>query len=259
MWVKAFIVIAVLFAFPDGGEKEGRRGNKRYEREQYAEAADLYRSGLETADPADGRTYFGLLNNLGASLYRMDDYENAKKVLDQALNSARSDQDFSHAAYNAGNTAVQMQDLQNAVDYYRKSLLANPANEDAKFNYEFARRRLEEQQQQQQQQQQGGSSNNDQQNEENQDNQGQNPEESNSDPNQQDEQQQNEQDRNQPSEDQNQEEPRDAPEPQANEDREQMSRQEAERILQALQNEEEELLREAQRLKSSPRRVEKDW
>lgn len=259
MWVKILIVFALLFAFTDGGEKEGRRGNKLYERGQYAEAAGQYRAGLEVADPADGRAYFGLLHNLGASLYRMEDYENAKKVLDQAMQAAGSEQDFSRAAYNAGNTAVQMQDLQNAVNYYRNALLADPDNEDAKFNYEFAKRRLEEQQQQQQQQQQGGSSNNDQQNRENQQNQGQNPNEQNNDQNQEDEQQQNEQENNQQSGDQNQEEERDAPEPQANEDREQMSRQEAERILQALQNEEEDLLREAQRLKSPPRRVEKDW
>lgn len=257
MWVKILIVFALLFAFTDGGEKEGRRGNKLYERGQYAEAAGQYRAGLEVADPADGRAYFGLLHNLGASLYRMEDYENAKKVLDQAMQAAGSEQDFSRAAYNAGNTAVQMQDLQNAVNYYRNALLADPDNEDAKFNYEFAKRRLEEQQQQQQQQ--GGSSNNDQQNRENQQNQGQNPNEQNNDQNQEDEQQQNEQENNQQSGDQNQEEERDAPEPQANEDREQMSRQEAERILQALQNEEEDLLREAQRLKSPPRRVEKDW
>lgn len=257
MWVKILIVFALLFALTDGGEKEGRRGNKLYERGQYAEAADQYRAGLEVADPADGRAYFGLLHNLGASLYRMEDYENAKKVLDQAMQAAGSEQDFSRAAYNAGNTAVQMQDLQNAVNYYRNALLADPDNEDAKFNYEFAKRRLEEQQQQQQQQ--GGSSNNDQQNRENQQNQGQNPNEQNNDQNQEDEQQQNEQENNQQSGDQNQEEERDAPEPQANEDREQMSRQEAERILQALQNEEEDLLREAQRLKSPPRRVEKDW
>src|SRR5690554_5342455 len=251
MWVKILIVFALLFAFTDGGEKEGRRGNKLYERGQYAEAAGQYRAGLEVADPADGRAYFGLLHNLGASLYRMEDYENAKKVLDQAMQAAGSEQDFSRAAYNAGNTAVQMQDLQNAVNYYRNALLADPDNEDAKFNYEFAKRRLEEQQQQQQQQ--GGSSNNDQQNRENQQNQGQNPNEQNNDQNQEDEQQQNEQENNQQSGDQNQEEERDAPEPQANEDREQMSRQEAERILQALQNEEEDLLREAQRLKSPPR------
>ncbi len=43
------------------------------------------------------------------------------------------------------------------------------------------------------------------------------------------------------------------------ESREQLSRAQALRILQALQNEEEQLLREVQRVKGRPRRVEKDW
>ncbi len=40
---------------------------------------------------------------------------------------------------------------------------------------------------------------------------------------------------------------------------EKVSREQAERILQALEENEEELLKEVQRLKSRPRRVEKDW
>ncbi len=43
------------------------------------------------------------------------------------------------------------------------------------------------------------------------------------------------------------------------ENSEQLSRAQALRILQALQNEEEQLLREVQKVKGRPRRVEKDW
>jgi hypothetical protein len=42
-------------------------------------------------------------------------------------------------------------------------------------------------------------------------------------------------------------------------DSDQLTPQEAERILQALANEEEKLLREVQKVKGRPRRVEKDW
>ncbi len=45
----------------------------------------------------------------------------------------------------------------------------------------------------------------------------------------------------------------------AGENQDQLSRAQAIRILQALQNEEEELLREVQKIKGRPRRVEKDW
>lgn len=42
-------------------------------------------------------------------------------------------------------------------------------------------------------------------------------------------------------------------------DSDQLTPEEAERILQALANEEEQLLREVQKVKGRPRRVEKDW
>jgi Ca-activated chloride channel family protein len=45
----------------------------------------------------------------------------------------------------------------------------------------------------------------------------------------------------------------------APEDPEELSREQALRILQALQNEEEQLLREVQKVKGRPRQVEKDW
>jgi hypothetical protein len=45
----------------------------------------------------------------------------------------------------------------------------------------------------------------------------------------------------------------------AGQDPDQLSRAQAVRILQALQNEEEQLLREVQKIKGRPRRVEKDW
>lgn len=45
----------------------------------------------------------------------------------------------------------------------------------------------------------------------------------------------------------------------AGQDSEELSRAQALRILQALQTEEEQLLREVQKVKGKPRRVEKDW
>jgi len=61
-----------------------------------------------------------------------------------------------------------------------------------------------------------------------------------------------------PSEEQ-QSEDREQQSVEAGENQDQLSRAQAIRILQALQNEEEELLREVQKIKGRPRRVEKDW
>ena len=68
--------------------------------------------------------------------------------------AAADDEAFSRAAYNAGNTAFTVEDGQRALAFYRRALLADPANDDARFNYEFVKRQLDEQGQQQDQQNQ---------------------------------------------------------------------------------------------------------
>ena len=75
---------------------------------------------------------------------------------------------------------------------------------------------------------------------------------------QQDEQGQGEQQPQQP-DDQQQAEEREQQSVESGENPDQLSRAQAIRILQALQNEEEQLLREVQKIKGRPRRVDKDW
>lgn len=245
MDLRVLILLLALLPLTDDGSKKGRKGNESYRNEQHSEAASLYREGIEEADPSKaGGILAGLWNNLGASLFRMSDFEQARSAFSNALALAGSSDEVSRFAYNAGNTTYMQtrnapgaaspevpspggapqagQGLQESLEFYKQALLADPENQDAKFNYEFVKRQLEEQQQQDQDPQ-------------NQDNQ---------DPQSQD-QQQNEEQQNQ--------------QPQQQEDPTKLSREEAERILQALQNEEEELLRQVLKPETRPRKVEKDW
>ena len=262
----ASFFLLLFLAGPGDGEKQGRQGNAFYASEKYEEAAAAYREGLSAADAQDlpAPLRYGLQHNLGAALHRTGDLDAAREAFDRSLALAATDADVARAAYNAGNNAFAGQQLEAALDYYRKALLADPSNEDAKFNYEFARRRL-----QQQQQQQSG------QNEQEQ-NQEQNQEQDQQDQQGQDEQQQNQQDQQQGEQEPQDQQGQDQQQQQNQQDQQQqqgeqepqnsrqpdptkMSEQQAERILQALQNEEERLLRQVQQPKTQPRRVEKDW
>ncbi|WP_456429621.1 tetratricopeptide repeat protein [Rhodocaloribacter sp.] len=242
--IRSIVLFVVLqaVAVPTGGDgsKQGRAGNDLYRQERYAEAADAYRAGLAAAEGRPtGAVRTGLFNNLGAALYRQGDFEHAAQAFEAATGTASADADYARAAYNAGNNAVRQEDLQAAVELYKKALLARPEDEDAKFNYEFAKRKLDEQRQNQDQQQQ----------QQNQDQQQQNQDQ------QQQNQDQQQQEQDQQSEDQQQQQQRQ--QQQTNPD--ELSQEEAERILQALENEEEQLLRQVQKMKARPRRVEKDW
>ena len=224
------------------GTKQGQQGNALYNQEQYQGASDAYATGLASyqEDQIDG-AYYGLQNNLGAALHKQEDFERAQVAFAKALETASTEADFARAAYNAGNNAFSSEESERALEHYKKALLADPSNLDAKFNYEFVKRKLEEQQQDQQQQQGDDQQQNDEQNQDQQDQQN-------------DQQNQDQQQQNQDQQQQNDQQQDQQPQPE-----QQLSRQQAERILQALENEEEQLLREVQKMKGRPRRVEKDW
>ncbi len=252
--IKSIIILLAysLLLGPGDGKKKGRKGNVHYTQEQYEEAVTAYRNGISSVqESGPGQVYSGLLNNLGAALYRSGDAEQAGIAFSSAARMAMRPEDMVRASYNAGNAAATNQELEAALEHYRRALLNDPSNSDAKFNYEFVKRQMEEQEQDQENQDQDQDQDQDQ-NEENQDEQ-QDQNQENQDEQQENQNQENEsesQDQNQEQQEQNQQE---------REDPTKLSEEEAERILQALENEEEQLLRQVQKMKSRPRRVEKDW
>jgi tetratricopeptide (TPR) repeat protein len=273
-----FGITLILAFFQLGGSSQaGRRGNDLYEQDELPRAAAAYREGItrQEGNPSSSLNS-GLWNNLGATLHRMGAFDEAAQAFDQSMAIAPSATEAGRAAYNAGNNVFASVNaassaggvpgggtpdegggpsLESAVEYYRQALLNDPTNEDAKFNYEFVKRRLEQQRQEQQQQQQQqpnedepqdqDQQNQNQDQEGNQENQGQQEQ----DPSQQGDQQNEGQ--------QDQQEPQ--PQETAPSDPNKLTREEAERILQALQNEEEDLLRQVLKPQTRPRSVEKDW
>lgn len=232
-----FLLILALISLTGDDRRAGRRGNGHYQEERYKEAADAYREGLASLpDREPGVVPAGLMNNLGASLYRQGDYEGALTAFAGSSAMAGSPADEARGAYNAGNAAFRKNALEDALAQYRRALLRNPADENARFNYEFVKRKLEEQQKNQQQQDQP------QQDQQQQDQQ-----------QQQEQQQEQEQQQQQEQQEQQEQQQRELKSP------EELSRQEAERLLEAMENDEEQLLKQMQKMKARPRRVEKDW
>lgn len=241
-------------ASPEGlwapsGKRDGRRGNDLYRQEAYDDAAAAYAGGIAILpDDAQPHLRYGLRNNLGSALLKSGNAESARQTFDQAIAEAGEtgeEIDIARSAYNAGNAAFAAQDLEGALAYYRDSLLRNPDNADARFNYEFVKRRIEEQEQQES----GSENSNNDQNEPQQD-ENESPQQQSGQNEQQDE---NEQPQNESPQEQEQQ-------PQNRQTGEQqLSQAQAERILQALEQEEGNLLREIQRTESRTHRVEKDW
>lgn len=246
------LIVIALLGFSDDKNK-GREGNKLYHDKKYEESAALFRQGLASTDESTNpRIRSGLANNLGCALNRLQSYEEASAALSEAIQLASDTKDLTRSAYNAGNNAFQAQNPEGSLTYYRQALVADPTNEDARFNYEFVRRLMDQQQQQSdsqgEPQQNPQDQQQDEQQQQDQDQQQQEDEQQQQDQsgdNSQDEQQQPEDEEEQPAEPEKQEAG--------------MSEQQAEQILQALQNDEKELMREVWRMKGKPRAVDKDW
>ncbi len=169
-----------------------------------------------------------------------------------------------NAFYNLGNTLFRMQQYDLAVESYKQALMDDPDDEDAKYNLELALQKLQEQDSTQQQQQQ------DQQNQEEQPDSNQQQQDQQQQPDstqqQQDQEQQQQQDQQQQEQQSKQEQPQGQPQQQDQAQQQQrqqqqagMSKEDAERILDALRQRELEVQKQRLQQEAVPATTEKDW
>jgi hypothetical protein len=206
-----------------------RRGNRQFRKEKYAEADISYRKGL-MQDTTSVAAHYNLANNL----YRQENFDEAARQMEAVQLTAGEAPFAADYYYNCGDIAIARQDWQTAVNMFKESLRRNPSDLCAKENYLYARNKLQEQQNQNQDQ-------NQQQNQEDQQQQ-----------QQQQEDQQQEQDQNKDQQQQPQ------PQPQ----QEQLSPQQAQQLLQAIQEKEKQTQEKVDEKKAAAlksRQKEKNW
>ena len=214
-----------------------REGNREYNKQRYEQAEVNYRKALER-DSGDFRGQYNLANDL----YRQEKYGEAASHYQQALASQGiTDRQRARTLHNQGNSLLkgalqseQMEGLQQAINCYQEALKLDPKNDDTRYNLAYARRLL---QQQQQQQQQGGGQN----------------QQQNKDQDQQNQQQQNQQgQQNQQQQDQQQ---------QQRQPQQEQRKQDAERMLDAVKNNERQALRDKDQSNKPVRirKTDKDW
>ncbi len=140
----AWLLLA-LFPFTLRIWSQEAAGNRAFRRGDYVGAMERYRAALAAAaDDAPRLRY-----NLGTSLLQAGELEEARQQLGTAL-EAQSPELRARAFYNLGNAHAQyssadrVESLRAAIAAYRRALLLDPNDEDARWNLELAMRRLEE-------------------------------------------------------------------------------------------------------------------
>lgn len=121
-------------------KRDVRAGNRQYRKGEYKEADIDFRKALVKDSTSVPANY-----NLASTLFRQNNYEEAGKMMEKIKDSAPLTAKASDYHYNDGDIALARKDYAGAVEAFRKSLLINPDDLDAKENYIYARKMLENQ------------------------------------------------------------------------------------------------------------------
>ena len=163
LWTLA--LAGILLTLPLTAHASSASALREYKSGQYDQALKEYQQLLQRKGD-DPRLHF----NAGTAAYRNGQFDEAAKQFNQALTAP--DLNLQGLAYyNEGNALFHLgekipdpkkrnETWQKSLNDYQSTLKLNPQDNDAKFNYEFVKKKLEELKQQQQQQQQNKSDQN---------------------------------------------------------------------------------------------------
>ncbi len=116
-----------------------RKGNRFYKNELYGEALSHFLLGKEKNKKAVEPDF-----NAGAALYKMENYVRSIESLTKALQKRKKELKAADIYYNLGNNYYKLGDWQNAVQNYIKGLELNPYDLNMKYNLELALKKLKE-------------------------------------------------------------------------------------------------------------------
>jgi tetratricopeptide (TPR) repeat protein len=208
-------------------------GNRVYEKGRYSDAEAEYKKALEKDAKSKAAQF-----NLGNSYYKQQRFEEALREYGNSGVAMKSPEERATSYYNIGNSLYRANKYQEAIEAYKQSLRLNPNDEDTRYNLQMAREKLKQQQQQNKDQKK------DQKKDQQKQDQQQNPQD------QQNQQQQNQQQKQeQAKQDQTQQVQK----------KNQMPKQEADRILDAMRNNEKEVQKNLRKREAVRVKVEKDW
>ncbi|WPQ64378.1 tetratricopeptide repeat protein [Chitinophaga sancti] len=243
------------YSFAQNGNKYIRKGNELYEKKQYTDAEANYKKALDVNQASVEGRY-----NLGNSMYEQKRYDDARAQYLNSFKMAPNKAQKADASYNIGNTFMEGKKWEESIKAYKEALKMNPSDEQARYNLAYAQAMLKKQNQ-------GGGdnkNNKDQQNkdkkqdkkDQNKDNKdSQDKKEQNKDQQNKDNKDQQNKDKKDQNKDQNKDQQDEKPQPQPSK----LDKQEAERYLQALGQEEKKLQDKMKKAKGQIVPVDKDW
>jgi Ca-activated chloride channel homolog len=242
---KIFPFIVLLFSCNYLNAQSVRQLNNngvdQYKEGKFVDSEVNFKKGA-AKEPKNFETSF----NLGDAYYKQQKYDEAVKSFQSALEKSESPEQKAKVYHNIGNSLLKDKKVKESVEAYKNSLKINPNDEDTKYNLSYALSLLKNQQNQKQ-------NNKNNQNDKNQKDQDKNKNKDQDKKNQKD-QNQNKNEQNKP--EQNQTAKQDNLKPK---EKNKISKEEAERILEALKNNEQDLQKKLRKKSGASVKTDKDW
>lgn len=239
-----YMVLLGTAAFAQQEKKYIHKGNELYKQGKYTEAEASYRSSVEKAKSSIAGNF-----NLGDALYKQKKFDNAAQKFTEIAGSSENKQVKAQAYHNLGNSLLEAKKLEESIAAYKKSLLNNPKDDQTRYNLAYAQEKLKQQQQ----------NKNDKNKDKNKDKKDQqNKDQQDKDKKNQDNKDQKDKDKqDQDKKDQDKKDQQNGQQPQPN----QLSKEDAERMLEALKNEEKNTQDKLKNKKAKgvKGRIVKDW
>ena len=242
------------------------QGNKLNIEGKHDEALQAYIGGQVEHPENETLKY-----NIASTKYKSGDFEGAIEGFFDVAATSKDPVLEQQAYYNLGNSHFRTGKLQESVEFYKKALELNPEDQEAKFNLEFVREEIKRRINEQKKQQQNQNKQCDNKQKQNQDKNQQQKDQQNKDQQKKDEQ--NKKDQQDKQQQQKEEEKpqqakgeKDENQPKQDEGNAQkaeakkMSKEELERWLQTLDEDQKEMLKkQAQKASGSTGYIDKDW
>ncbi len=212
-----------------------RQGNKEYGKTNYSESEVSFRKAID-----DNKKSPDAVFNIGDALYKQNKFEEAGKQFAENANLNEDKKKKSASLYNLGNSLLNAKKLEESIAAYKNSLKLNPESKEAKYNLAYAQDMLQQQQKQEQEQQQ------------NKDNKDENKKD-----NKKDQQNKDDKDKDQ-KQDQNSKDQQEKPEQKQQQG---ISKDDAQRLLNALANDEKNVQEKVKLAKAAKAKVKtvKNW
>ena len=221
-------ILAILIGIPMFAQQKQsllREGTKLYNDSSYSQAEIKYRKALEK-----DQDYFKSSFNLADAVYKQERYEEASSLFNALKDNASSKDDLAKVYHNLGNSLAKENKYEKAINAYKNSLRINPNDDETRYNLALTKKNKQKQEEQNKDQENKDQENKDQENKDQ-----ENKDQENKDQENKDQENKKKQDK--------------------------ISKEDAEKMLDAIQQKEKELQEKLQKKKVKGKKIKllKDW